>query len=477
MALMLMSFSVDGLEFRSVRNILCSISSRIKDTKLLIIDSSYCEMSVNFFKGHPTLDLLPNDQLADAYRKVILENQYMDYESNVLNRHPLQYGTDPGNFVIREALIKWSDSKFGRKVSSPDSINLTGGASFGAANILLACTNATTTKHAFVVSPTYFLINYAFIDAGFEGEMTGIKETPGAEFEIDLDGLQSKLEELDDRNGFAPVTDKEINLIDDPTDRGLRKVYRYVMYLVPTFSNPGGLIYSYKTRRKLIDLARKHDLLLISDDVYDYLSYDGVPPEPKLNHIDQDTLPEGWKFGNTVSNCSFSKIIAPGLRVGWQETASPYLAQQLATTGANKSGGTPGQLNSFVVFEFIESGTLDKTIARFVEIYKSRSKALKDAVQRYLPVKHLKLYGGDGGYFLWVQFDNTDVDVAKTLKLLEQKHNVIIPDGTHFEVSGDIIGWGKKGARLCVSLLSEKQIENGIRFWGEVLKEMYPDLY
>lgn len=433
--------------------------------------------TINFFKGHPSLSLLPKKTLADAFLKVIVDNENVDYESNVDNRHPLHYGTDPGNLTIREQVIKWSDSKFGRKTLSPDTVNLTGGASFGAANILTGCTDPLVTKNVFVVSPTYFLINFAFIDAGFENKLLAVTETPGQKYEIDLDGLQLKLELLDKEHGLEPVGDDEINVFDDPTARGSRKVYRYAMYLVPTYSNPGGLTYSHETRRKLIEIARKHDLLLISDDVYDYLSYDGKPPVEKLNHIDQDTLPQGWKFGNTVSNCSFSKIIAPGLRVGWQETATPALAQQLATTGANKSGGTPGQLNSFVVNEFIESGNLDKTIAHLTKAYKARADALKEAIDKYFPTKHLKVFGGDGGYFLWIEFDEGTVDVAQLLKSLKDKHNVIIPDGTNFEVSGDVLGWGKIGARLCVALLSEEEIREGIKTWGELLKQEYPQLY
>lgn len=432
---------------------------------------------INFFKGHPTIELLPKAQLAEAFLKVIVGKEYHDFESDPNNRHPLQYGTDPGNLTIRRAVANWSSKKFGRKPANPDTINLTGGASFGAANILSACTKPTVTKHAFVVSPTYFLINYAFVDAGFDGKMTAINETPGAEYEIDLDALESKLQELDEENGFLPVTTAEINLEQDPTDRGYRKLYRYVMYLVPTYSNPGGLCYSVKTRTRLLDIARKHDLLLISDDVYDYLSYDGVPPAPKLSHLDEDTLPSGWKFGNTISNASFSKIIAPGLRVGWQETAGPALAQQLATTGANKSGGTPGQLNSAVVQEFIESGTLDTVIAGYIKIYKERADVTKAAIHKYLPPRHTKLYGGDGGYFLWVEIDAPGVDIANTLAKLKAKHNVVIPEGGNFEVHGDDKGWGKKGARLCVALLSEEEIEKGLQKWGEVLKEEYPELY
>lgn len=429
---------------------------------------------INFFKGHPTLALLPSEEIAAAFRKVIVENQYTDFELSTTSRHPLQYGTDPGNLEIREDVARWSSGKFGRKDLSPDSINLTGGASFGSADILAVCSDPLVTQHVFLVSPTYFLANYMFIDAGFEGKMSAVKETPGGTYDIDLDALESKLSALDAELGLEPVQDKEINIIEDPSGRGPRKFYRYVMYLVPTFSNPGGLTYSYETRLKLIQIARKHDMLLISDDVYDYLSYDGKPPVLKLNHIDEDTLPAGWKYGNTVSNCSFSKIIAPGLRTGWQETPTPALAQQIATNGATKSGGAPSQLNTFVVREFIISGGLDASISLLVKAFKARAEVLKAALKKYLP-KSITVYGGDGGYFVWVEMDG--VDMTESLATLAKEHNVIIADGNHFEVTGDVLGWGKKGARLCVAFHSEEEIEEGVRKWGEFLRKNHGDLF
>lgn len=429
---------------------------------------------INFFKGHPTLALLPSEEIATAFRKVIVDNQYTDFELSTSSRHPLQYGTDPGNLEIREDVARWSSGKFGRKALSPDSINLTGGASFGSADILAVCSDLLVTQHVFLVSPTYFLANYMFIDAGFEGKMSAVKETPGGTYDIDLDALESKLSALDAELGLEPVQDKEINIIEDPSGRGPRKLYRYVMYLVPTFSNPGGLTYSYETRLKLIQIARKHDMLLISDDVYDYLSYDGKPPVLKLNHIDEDTLPSGWKYGNTVSNCSFSKIIAPGLRTGWQETPTPALAQQIATNGATKSGGTPSQLNTFVVREFIISGGLDASISLLVKTFKARAEVLKAALRKYLP-KNITVYGGDGGYFVWVEMEG--VDMAESLAALAKEHNVIIADGSHFEVTGDVLGWGKKGARLCVAFHSEDEIEEGVRIWGEFLRKNHCDLF
>lgn len=432
-------------------------------------------MSINFFKGHPTVSLLPKEELAAAYRKVIVDNVYWDFESDTANRHPLQYGTDPGNLTIRDCVAKWSNGRFGRKSYNPELLNLTAGSSYGAANILTACTDTEHTKHVFLVSPTYFLINYAFIDAGFEGKMSAVLETPGAEYEIDLDGLEAQLAALDAKYGLEPVEKDEINIVDDPTGRGKRKTYRYAMYLVPSFSNPGGLTYSEKTRRKLLEIARRHDLLLISDDVYDFLAYNGEPPVLKINLIDEDTLPAGWKYGNSVSNSSFSKIIAPGLRCGWQETAGAALAEQLATTGANKSGGTPSQLSTFVVQEFIESGTLDKVISNLAKVFKARAEVLLAALKKYLPEKYLTVYGGDGGYFVWVKID-ADINLADVLAVLK-KEKVVIAEGHHFEVEGDKKGWGAHYARLCVALLTEEQIEEGIKQWGLVLRKEHPELY
>ena len=445
---------------------------------LQIVHIFFMSGPINFFKGHPTLNLLPNKELAHAYETVLLGNNLALLESDPSDKFPLEYGTDPGNLSTRKTIIKWSNSKYGRESFDADVVNLTAGSSYGAANVLSACTRPDITKHVFLVSPTYFLINYAFIDAGFEGKMSSVLETSGGEYDIDLAGFEQKLQQLDREHGLEQVTTAEINIVDDPTQRGKRKFYRYVLYLVPTFSNPGGLTYSTRTRSKLLEIARNHDVLLLSDDVYDFLAYDEEARKPlKLNHIDEDTLPDGWIYGNTVSNASFSKLIAPGLRTGWQETATKYLAQQLATTGANKSGGTPSQLNICVVEEMIKLGIVDECISRLIRIFKSRADTLVKALHEHLPSQLLKVDGGQGGYFIWCNVQAQEVDVSKTLELLKRENQVVIAEGFHFEVEGDSKGWGKNCARLCVAFLTEEEIEEGIRKWGDIMKREYPELY
>lgn len=436
-------------------------------------------LDINFFKGHPTISLLPTTELAEAYQKVLVEtpSSEPDYENDPENRHPLQYGLDPGNATIRQTLARWTAGKYGRSPANCDTFNLTNGLSFGAGAVLSGCTSANVTKHAFLVSPTYFLINYSFADFGFAGNMSAVAETPGGDYDLDLVLLQNQLAQLNAQHGFEKVGDSEINVFDDPTERGPRKFYRYVMYLVPTFSNPGGLTYSLKTRQKLLEIARQNDMLLLSDDVYDFLGYTREMPPLKLNYLDADTLPHGWKFGNTVSNSSFSKIVAPGLRVGWHETATPHLAQQLATLGPVKSGGTPSQLNTFVIQELINSGRLDAIIDKLATAYLARAQTMLRALGTYLPRKYTSFYGGAGGYFVWVSIEAPGLNVADTIRKVKQNHGVIIADGSNFEVSDNSLGWGRTHARLCVALLTNEQIDKGIQLWGEVIRQEHPELY
>jgi DNA-binding transcriptional MocR family regulator len=436
---------------------------------------------INFFKGHPTYTLLPTEEIALAYQKILLETDYLAFETDPLNQNPLTYGTDPGNYDVRKTISEWNNRNFGTSSSYADNINLTGGASYGIANILTAATDPSITKRAFVVTPTYFLINSSFIDAGLVDKMTAINEVHDGEYDIDLHYLENQMkhysgekeksigEEVGTKIRENAEDDKEINIISDPI-RPDRKIYQFVMYIVPTFSNPGGISYSIKTRTKLIELARKYDMLIISDDVYELLDYtDNEKPLPRLNYLDLETLPPSKTFGNTISNATFSKIIAPGLRVGWQETATPKLVAQLACTGANRSGGTPAQLATFVVGDLIKAGTLDKILEKFVATYKKRVATLLESCEKYLP--NAKVYGGQGGYFLWVEFDEK-VENQKVLKILAEEHNVIIPGGEYFEVVGDEKNWGKNCVRLSISFLSDDEIEEGIKIWGKVIEEV-----
>lgn len=428
---------------------------------------------INFFKGHPSFRLLPREAIIEATTQ-LLSPEVRDFDDKNEDRHPLTYGPDEGSLWVRTAIADFNNTCFQlaeeKMKSKAEYINLTAGASYGVMNILQQTTLPHTgyTRQAFLVSPTYFLINETFIDSGFGGKLTAIEELGHGK--IDLETLEKKIKYFDSISVDHP---SDLDLITAPNSS--KKVYRYVIYLIPTYSNPGGQTYSLETRIKLIELARKHDMLIISDDVYDLLKYDDpldkLPcPLPRLTHLDRLSYENGESgYGNTVSNATFSKLIAPGLRFGCQETVNRNLAWQLSQGGANVSGGTPSQLNSMIVGTLLNSGKATEVIGNLRKEYLLRSTTLYEAIKKYLP-RDTKYDMQLGGYFSWCTLPE-GYNCKEIQDELEKRYNVILANGSSFEVIGDEKNWGQRSVRLSISFLESQDIEKGIKLWGSICEE------
>ena len=127
--------------------------------------------------------------------------------------------------------------------------------------------------------------------------------------------------------------------------RPWNKIYRHIIYAVPTFANPSSKTMTLQRRQELVTVAREYDALVITDDVYDQLQWESKPspaskskPEtavqPRIVDVDRffdggTNRPGADGFGNAVSNGSFSKIVGPGCRTGWAE-GTPKLAYGLS---------------------------------------------------------------------------------------------------------------------------------------------------
>lgn len=431
---------------------------------------------INFFKGHPTFSLLPRKEIINATTQ-LLTPTIRSYDDQTENRHPLTYGSDEGAYWVRDEIAKFNNCKifqFDKNAkcrTKAEYLNLTSGASYGILSILLQTTLAHTnyTRQAFIISPTYFLINDCFIDAGFSGKLTAINEIKNGNT-IDFDYLESKLKYFD---SIDSKIDGKLNCISNPTRPGNKKIFKYVLYCVPTFSNPSGMTFSLETKTKLIELARKYDMLIIADDVYDVLNYeeplDKLPLTPtRFVHLDRETNLDPNSYGNTISNSTFSKIIAPGLRFGYQETINSMLAHQLSEGGANRSGGTPSQLNSMIIGTLLQNGDAERIIKNLRMIYTSRSVKLYNSIKKWLPsdtcCELVK-----GGYFSWVTLPE-GYNCKEIESILKSKYQVIMANGSEFEVIEDEKNWGDRSVRLSISFLEEDQIEEGIRLWGQVCK-------
>lgn len=278
---------------------------------------------INLQLGWPSPRLFPAEQLAEATTSSLRDPE--------IAKAALIYGPDLGYTPLRESIAKWLSSFYLPESGAvpADRIAITGGASQNLASVLQVFSDPQVTKRVWMVEPTYFLACTIFQDAGFADRLRGVPEN---EHGIDVEFLRvelSKFEVEAKQNGTFTAA-KPSNLY--------QKVYRHILYLTPTFSNPSAKTMSVEVRKQLLALAREHDILLIADEVYDFLRWpadEAKSPSvelaaipPRLVDLDRATSAnDSW--GNSISNGSFSKIVAPGVRVGWAE-ASPKIILRLS---------------------------------------------------------------------------------------------------------------------------------------------------
>lgn len=261
-----------------------------------------------------------------------------------------------------------------------------------------------------------------------------------------------------------------------------RKLYRHLIYCVPTSSNPSGKTMSLRRRQALVKLAQKHDALIISDDVYDFLQWpvgDATETKilPRLCDLDE---PGDDGFGHTISNASFSKIAAPGVRTGWIE-AAPKLAAGLARTASTMSGGCPSQLCSAMLAELVEAGTLQKYVQEELRpALKRRHALLSDAVSTYLgPLgvtareSCLAGHASYGGYFVWVDVSSVGFPAHVIADAAKSEDNIVVGYGNMFAVKGDEeAAVFDNHIRLCFAWLSEEDIVDGVKRLGVTMSRM-----
>lgn len=270
-------------------------------------------------------------------------------------------------------------------------------------------------------------------------------------------------------------------------DRPYSKYYRHVIYCVPTFSNPSSGIMSLERRQALIRLARRHDALIVADDVYDQLQWKSGPDTtfepltkailPRLVDVDAE-LDGGFNragadgFGNAMSNGSFSKIVGPGVRCGWTEGSSK-LAFAVSQVGSTHSGGAASQLTSAYLKELLTSGWLPNHIFNTLQAeYSKRYRILRSALEKYvvpLGCRITKPSTYMGGYFIWVRLpEGVDGDELASKCLKEQ--DLIVISGSLFEVPVPGRLRHNDHIRLCFSWEDASVLEEGARRLADVLR-------
>jgi 2-aminoadipate transaminase len=225
------------------------------------------------------------------------------------------------------------------------------------------------------------------------------------------------------------------------------------VYSVPTFQNPAGVTMSLERRRRLVELARSRELLLVEDNPYGLLRFGGeaLPPLYQL---------DGGDFVLYIG--TFSKILSPGIRLGWAVAPPPVMEK--VVLGKQASDLCTSTLTQYFVREYFGEGRWREYIESVSGIYQSRRDAMVEALGRYFPPQ-ARWTEPEGGLFVWATlppFIDTGDLLAKALR-----ENVAFVPGQAAYVDGR----GRSSMRLNFSAGDEDEIREGIRRIGKVVEE------
>lgn len=220
-----------------------------------------------------------------------------------------------------------------------------------------------------------------------------------------------------------------------------------IVYTVPTFNNPTGISLSARRRRELVALAAREGVLIVEDDAYRELSYDGPAPA---------SLWSVGRPGTVIRLGTFSKSIAPGLRVGYM-TADPATISRFVDGGVLLSGGGNSHFAALVVAEYVRAGDYARQVQRLRVAYRKRRDRMLGALERHLP-KGTRWTRPAGGYFIWVTLPSGR-ETEQLLSTAEQAGVGFTPGRTFF---GDAPG-GVDSLRLAFSRYPPATLERGVR--------------
>jgi len=214
------------------------------------------------------------------------------------------------------------------------------------------------------------------------------------------------------------------------------------VYTIPTFQNPTGSTLSEERRRRLAELAREQSVAVLEDDPYGLVRFEGEPL-PSLFDL------EGGE--NVMYSSSFSKTIAPGLRVGYAVVPAA-LGAKLEELAAS-TYITPALLAQATVFEFLRRGLFEPNLERVRLLLRARRDAMLDALERELAGR-ARWNRPEGGYFLWLELPGT-VDTGELLVQAARAGVTFVP--------GEDFGGTPASARLAFSFVSPEEIDEGVR--------------
>jgi 2-aminoadipate transaminase len=225
------------------------------------------------------------------------------------------------------------------------------------------------------------------------------------------------------------------------------------IYTVPSFQNPAGVTLSAERRRRLVEVARERELLVVEDNPYGLLRYEGEP-EDTLYKLD------GGDF--VIYLGTFSKILSPGIRLGW--LCAPPPVMEKIVLGKQSSDLCTSTLSQYFVDEYFAEGRWMAYIESLRGVYRSRRDVMLDALERHFPTE-ATWSRPEGGLFLWATLPSY-IDTTDLLARALRDNVAFVPGAGAF-----VDGRGQSSMRLNFSAANEDEIREGIRRIGRVITE------
>ncbi len=224
------------------------------------------------------------------------------------------------------------------------------------------------------------------------------------------------------------------------------------IYTIPNFHNPAGVTMSLERRHELLRIAGEREVLVLEDNPYGLLRYEG-DPLPTLYSLDSDFV----LYAGT-----FSKILSPGVRIGWLVAPAPVLRQLIL--GKGSADLCSSSISQYFIAEYFQAGPWINYVRSLSELYRRRRDVMLDALAEHFP-REATWTHPQGGLFLWATLPDY-IDTTDLLARAIEERVAFVPGRAAF-----VDGRGGSSMRLNFSGVSEDEIREGIHRLGEVIRE------
>jgi 2-aminoadipate transaminase len=256
-----------------------------------------------------------------------------------------------------------------------------------------------------------------------------------------------------DRAGVIPVAARET--LEKARKQGLHVKF---IYTVPNFQNPAGVTLVSERRRELLEIAGEYDLVVVEDNPYGMLRFEGEPL-PTLAALEQEQ--EGV-VDRVVYLGTFSKIFAPGVRLGWVH-AQPGILHKI-NVGKQGADLCSSNLSQMMICAYFQNADWRSYVKRLASIYRERRDAMLDSLAEFMP-KEVHWTHPEGGLFVWATLPSY-LDATAMLPRAIARNVAYVP-GEGFYAGGA----GKNHMRLNFSFVEPERIRRGVELLSEVIRE------